>query len=283
MSSFHKPKLYRTLDGCCICKAKSSSSRFTSSTKYEEYFRKCFHLTQPRHGEICNACVLLVKRFKKLPEKSERHWGHVVDARAGPGVKNFVRERRRESCRERSFKKKHVYKKKINNDSDTEVASPVPSTAVCVPVPDKDKDIKTECDMSDPRVSDFIDLSIWTKKKICCGTIFVGPFGEAIVDPRFIRKCSDHQPKSVNQSKSVPLPKIESPLFTIEKIIESELKTFSDSSTRTSTSSEDDSSQVSVSPIGRHKETRSPIGQSDTDADEGFYDKPSISPTNSID
>ena len=55
--------------------------RFTSSTKYEEYFRKCFHLTQPRHGEICNACVLLVKRFKKLPEKSERHWGHVVDAR----------------------------------------------------------------------------------------------------------------------------------------------------------------------------------------------------------
>ena len=49
--------------------------------------------------------------------------------RAGPGVKNFVRERRRESCRERSFKKKHVYKKKINNDSDTEVASPVPSTA----------------------------------------------------------------------------------------------------------------------------------------------------------
>ena len=93
---------------------------FTSSVKYEDHFRKCFHLTEPRKGEICNACVLLVKRFKKLPSGSGRHWGHVVDARAGPGVKNFVRERRRESCRERSFKKKHVYKKKPVSDSDTE-------------------------------------------------------------------------------------------------------------------------------------------------------------------
>ena len=76
-------------------------------------------MSEPRQGEICNACVLLVKRFKKLPVSSGRHWGHVVDARAGPGVKNFVRERRRESCRERSFKKKHVYRRKPAN-SETE-------------------------------------------------------------------------------------------------------------------------------------------------------------------
>ena len=103
--------------------------RFTSSAKYEDYFGKCFHLSEPRRGEICNACVLLVKRFKKLPVSSARHWGHVVDARAGPGVKNFVRERRRESCRERSFKKKHVYKRKPNPDTDTEsdtIVSPSP-------------------------------------------------------------------------------------------------------------------------------------------------------------
>ena len=99
--------------------------RFTSSAKYEENFRKCFHLSEPRRGEICNACVLLVKRFKKLPVSSGRHWGHVVDARAGPGVKNFVRERRRESCRERSFKKKHVYRRKpasSETESDAEPA-----------------------------------------------------------------------------------------------------------------------------------------------------------------
>ena len=35
--------------------------------------------------------MLLVKRYQKLPMNSTRHWAHVVDARAGPGVKNFVK------------------------------------------------------------------------------------------------------------------------------------------------------------------------------------------------
>lgn len=77
MFSFHKPKVYRSTQGCCICKAKSSSSRFTDSKKYEEDFIECFQLSTPRKGEICNACVLLVKRFKRLPPGSERHWSHV--------------------------------------------------------------------------------------------------------------------------------------------------------------------------------------------------------------
>lgn len=77
MFSFHKPKVYRSTQGCCICKAKSSSSRFTDSKKYEDDFIECFQLVTPRQGEICNACVLLVKRFKRLPPGSERHWSHV--------------------------------------------------------------------------------------------------------------------------------------------------------------------------------------------------------------
>ena len=138
------------------------------------------------------------------------------------------------------------------------------------------------------------------RKKICCGTIFVGPFGEAIVDPRFLVRCSLHLPKSEKPQPQPPvtLPKIENPLFTIEKIIESELKTFSSQvSPQSSTITEDEEhSKMAgspVSPIGRNgsplaligqnKVSRSPVGQSDTDADEGFYDKPSISPTNSID
>ena len=76
MSSFHKPKVYRSPTGCCICKAKSSSSRFTDSKKYEEDFFKCFDLAERRTGEICNACVLLVKRFKKMSNPT-RHWNHV--------------------------------------------------------------------------------------------------------------------------------------------------------------------------------------------------------------
>ena len=44
MSSYHKPKVFRSADGCCICKAKSSSSRFTDSSKYEDSFLQCFKL-----------------------------------------------------------------------------------------------------------------------------------------------------------------------------------------------------------------------------------------------
>ena len=77
MFSFHKPKIYRSLQGCCICRAKSSSSRFTDSKRYECDFDKCFKIDELRQGEICNACVLLVKRWKKLPSGSTRNWHHV--------------------------------------------------------------------------------------------------------------------------------------------------------------------------------------------------------------
>ncbi|KAH8292740.1 hypothetical protein KR018_010308 [Drosophila ironensis] len=95
MFNFHKPRVYRSAEGCCICRAKSSSSRFTASRKYEKESMQCFNLDEPRNGEICNACVLLVKRYKRLPTGSKRHWGHVVDARAGPGTKSIARQKKR--------------------------------------------------------------------------------------------------------------------------------------------------------------------------------------------
>lgn len=54
-----------------------SSSRFTDSKKYEDDFVDCFNLKERRSGEICNACVLLVKRWKKLPKGTDRNWHHV--------------------------------------------------------------------------------------------------------------------------------------------------------------------------------------------------------------
>lgn len=116
----------------------------------------------------------------------------------------------------------------------------------------------------------------------------MGPGGEAILDPRFLVRCPAHSPAPA-PAPPVPLPKIDSPLFTIEKIIESELKTLSQpgpapsTSASSSASAEGKEEEVKVAVPGP-KVARSPTGQSDTDtADEGFYDKPSISPTNSID
>jgi hypothetical protein len=57
-------------------------------------------LETPRRGEICNACVLLVKRFKRLPPGSNRHWGHVVDARTGPGLKSMTKFKKRKEEQE---------------------------------------------------------------------------------------------------------------------------------------------------------------------------------------
>ncbi|PNF26997.1 Protein FAM60A [Cryptotermes secundus] len=122
MFSFHKPKVYRSSTGCCICRAKSSSSRFTDSKKYEDDFMDCFQLHERRSGEICNACVLLVKRWKKLPAGSERNWRHVVDARAGPGTKSLTKFKSKNKKKlklkpesmqkvEKFIKKKHIYMK----------------------------------------------------------------------------------------------------------------------------------------------------------------------------
>ncbi|XP_069012440.1 SIN3-HDAC complex-associated factor-like isoform X2 [Embiotoca jacksoni] len=76
MSSFHKPKMYRSADGRCICRAKSSSSCFTAGQRYRRDFRSCFRLGEVRHGDICNVCVLLIKRWKKLPAGSKKNWNH---------------------------------------------------------------------------------------------------------------------------------------------------------------------------------------------------------------
>ena len=105
------------------------SSRFTDSKKYENCFVRCFKLKEKRSGEICNACVLLVKRFLKLPVDSTRNWHHVVDARSGPGIKSMVRKKDKtkvgkmnddnsdmsiNESPDKILKKKHVYKKKKN-------------------------------------------------------------------------------------------------------------------------------------------------------------------------
>jgi len=111
MSSFHKPKLFRSGSGCCICKAKSSSSRFTDSSRYEEDFQKCFRLQEERFGEICNACVLLVKRWRKLPKNNKRDWVHVVDARAGPGGKIPAKKKVDKPEEFHKIVKKHKYRK----------------------------------------------------------------------------------------------------------------------------------------------------------------------------
>ena len=58
------------------------SSRFTSSRKYEDSFQGLFKIGG-RTGDICNACVLHVKRWNKLSESERRKEdkSHFVDSK----------------------------------------------------------------------------------------------------------------------------------------------------------------------------------------------------------
>jgi len=129
MTSF-KQKVFKSQEGCCICKAKSSSSRFTSSKKYEDDCLICFKLSGDRRtGQICNACVLIVKRWRKLQPEELRDWSYVVDARALPGVRTLKSRRKKHQEKNKDpLKYKHRYKKKKIQSSNMDPVIGEPKT-----------------------------------------------------------------------------------------------------------------------------------------------------------
>jgi len=253
MAAFHKPKIYRSIFGCCICKAKSSSSRFTSSKKYEGSFANCFKLQELRHGEVCNACVLIVKRWKKLPQDSHKHWAHVVDARNGPGIKNVLKQKPKEQRFETyaKIKRKHVYRKKDRMTQQSKFS-------------DKTEG-KPLMDGDDFCVPSFIDLTYWTRRNVCCGVIYVGQQGEAMVDQRFYKKCSPEN-HPWRQQRPIALPptpsddilghktEVDRDETNVSRSDDTELSEFYSDDSESFTSKEEDPNH-------------------DTDADEGFCDK----------
>jgi len=260
MSSYHKPKIYRSLDGCCICKAKSSSSRFTDSQKYESEFSKCFRLEESREGDICNACVLIVKRWRRLPEDTKKHWAHVVDARNGPGNKQTNKQKKKEDQIEmfEKIRKKRKTKKIIK----------MQRAGITTGVAVKQNTASNTFD-----VPDFIDLSYWKRCVICCGVIYRGECGEVMVDQRYFRRCSPHtQPRS---------PQME-PM--VENVTAPEVFTFGDNkgyeedSDTLSLYSDTDSNVSKLSNIENATaiDTIDTIDIMDTDGDEGFFDKSDI-------
>nr|XP_033783747.1 SIN3-HDAC complex-associated factor [Geotrypetes seraphini] len=205
MFGFHKSKIYRSLSGCCICKTKSSSSRFTDSQKYQENFRLCFGLLEDRSGEICNACVLLVKRWKKLPPGSKKNWSHVVDARAGPGFK-FTKPKRINRIVGLKHKRKLKTIQKHSDAHSTSSSSPSQSPSYSHQS-DESSDVEDQRIHPSVPVFSFLDLTYWKRQKICCGIIYKGRFGEILIDPRLFKPCCSRkrEAKCCEQSNT-PLP-----------------------------------------------------------------------------
>ena len=130
-----------------MCKYFFFSSRFTDSKKYEDDCVGCFKLAGVRNGEICNACVLIVKRWKKLPKDTDKDWHHVVDARTGPGIKNVFKNKKKDPVLgtpdKHVYKHKHVYRRRRKR------AIPVKSVSCC--------------DKEQSYILDFIDTDYWRR------------------------------------------------------------------------------------------------------------------------
>lgn len=248
MFASHRPRVFRSRLGCCICGAKSSSSRFTSSSKYEVLFSGCFQLNEKRQGEICNACVLLVKRWKKLPPGSSKNWKHVVDSKAS--VKRTTKPRRssrtlslengkemtstangratsgrNDSCGAESTRDEDEMETDSGDLSPTLMCgspSPSPSdmsdefsSSSLTTQPVKSVSTASQTSFLFPSLTSstknklpFIDLSTWRREEICCGTIFRGPYGEVLVDPKLLNpvctcSCSSRPPVTVSHPKTV--------------------------------------------------------------------------------
>ncbi|XP_036400454.1 SIN3-HDAC complex-associated factor-like [Megalops cyprinoides] len=216
MFGFHKSKIYRSHEGCCICKTKSSSSRFTDSSRYEENFRLCFGLVEDRVGDICNACVLLVKRWKKLPLGSKKNWSHVVDARAGPGFKLTKPKKIKSSDGKKKSKLKRLHKfKRQNSDAHSTTSSTSPSQSPSYSNQSDDgSDIESKQRRSAPSsMFSFLDLSYWKRQKVCCGIVYKGRFGEVMIDPRLFKPCcsSKKQTTTLEPTAEARLPETQPP------------------------------------------------------------------------
>ncbi|XP_064794591.1 SIN3-HDAC complex-associated factor-like isoform X1 [Oncorhynchus masou masou] len=163
MFGFHKPKMYRSLDGCCICRAKSSSSRFTDSKRYERDFNSCFGLSEVRFGEICNACVLLVKRWKKLPAGSIKNWNHVVDAKGSGSSWKTVRSKKMKRTRPSQIRvQKELKRHNSDAHSTTSSASPAHSPSYSNQS-DEGSDVELSPGATHSPVFSFLDLTYWKR------------------------------------------------------------------------------------------------------------------------
>jgi len=249
MASYHKPKVFRSVEGCCICKAKSSSSRFTDSEKYENSFATCFQLSEATEGEICNACVLIVKRWRMLPQNTKKNWAHVVNSRIGNTKQNtkkvVIQTKETEVEKFKKIRRKHrvLFKKPK------------------VPLLDKE---------SMTKVPGFIDLSYWTRSVVCCGVVYLGQAGEVMVDQQLYSRCPAHRlspPAVQDLEDSEGRQRLEESNKMVG-VVEVE-KSCDEDSDSLSLYSDTDSHASSSKPAESVT-----FHQTDTDTgDEGFYDK----------
>merc|ERR550532_486637 len=139
-------------------------------------------------GEICNACVLIVKRWRQLPLGTSKNWAHVVDARAGPG---------------------HNTKKMMLNKAEARVAKIEHTRAKRKNPEGVRRRVVGEQRSINNCTSGFIDFGYWRRMDSCCGLVYVGQLGEVMVEQSRFLPCAAHNPNLASlaetAAKATPL------------------------------------------------------------------------------
>ncbi|KAH0617046.1 hypothetical protein JD844_028639 [Phrynosoma platyrhinos] len=180
MFGFHKPKMYRSLEGCCICRAKSSSSRFTDSKRYEKDFQNCF-------GETAAVWSSNIGEVE------------VVDARAGPSLKTTLKPKKMKTLPGSRMKSNQISKlqkelKRHNSDAHSTTSSASPAQSPCYSNQSDDgSDTEMSPSSSRTAVFSFLDLTYWKRQKVCCGIIYKGRFGEVLIDTHLFKPCCSNK------------------------------------------------------------------------------------------
>uniref|UniRef100_A0A8C5XF86 SIN3-HDAC complex associated factor n=1 Tax=Microcebus murinus TaxID=30608 RepID=A0A8C5XF86_MICMU len=200
MFGFHKPKMYRSIEGCCICRAKSSSSRFIDSKRYEKDFQSCFGLHETRSGDICNACVLLVKRWKKLPVGSKKKLESCGRCKGRTQPKDYIETKESEN----SISEQQKEFKRPNSDAHSTTSSASPAQSPCYSNQSDDgSDTEMASGSNRTPVFSCLDLTYWKRQKICCGIIYKGRFGEVLIDTHLFKPSAAEKPEEQGPE---PLP-----------------------------------------------------------------------------
>ena len=163
----------------------------------------------------------------------------MVDARTGPGTKNIFKQKKKESPVpfEKPYKYKHVYKRKPLKTKKREEQSMEEQVLGHISRPAWSS---TYC--STP---EFLDNSYWRRQTVCCGVVYLGRLGEAMLDQRLYQPCTKNGKHELTLSPTAPLmeapgssslqpsPSSSSSAFSsslnpssIESLVEAELQAF---------------------------------------------------------
>jgi len=144
---------------------------------------------------MCNACVLIVKRWRKLPRTSKKDWAHIVDAKGAGCVGKSSGRKKIEDSEEKLHKIRRKFKVKPKISRKLEFPREPKSANI--------KNFKGKARIDLNLLTDFFAPSYWRRKTTCCGPVLVGVQGEIVVSKAEYKECAKTRDATISISSFI--------------------------------------------------------------------------------